>query len=192
MGIECEPLLTAAWLIGVGGCGGSSGADVGVPDIGGSTSSSATPGSAGGACSPSTSCCSISTSSDCAGGRSKWSMRGGVACPGAIGVAGLVPGLDGTDLSSAGEGNCRVARIIGSVVSNISRIAGGDRRCERDLSDLLEVVCGSLQISGGVYVGVGFDFLDVESRACERAGTCRLLGGGGSSAPASSSAFRRS
>ena len=109
-----------------------------------------------------------------------------------MGVAGLVPGLDGTDLSSAGEGNCRVARIMGSVVSNISRVAGGGRRCERDLSDLLEVVRGSLQISGGVYVGVGVDFLDEESWPCERAETCRLLGGGGSSVPASSSALRRS
>ena len=109
-----------------------------------------------------------------------------------MGVAGLVPGLDGAGLSSAGEGNCRVARIMGSVVSNISRVAGGCRRCERDLSDLLEVVRGSLQVSGGVYVGVGVDFLDEESWPCERAETCRLLGGGGSSAPASSSALRRS
>ena len=119
-------------------------------------------------------------------------MRGGVACPGAIGVAGLVPGLEGTDLSSAGEGKGRVARMMGSVVSSISRVAGGCRRCERDLSDLLEVARGSLRISGGEYVGVGVDFLDEESVSCERAETCRLLGGGRSSAPASSSALRRS
>ena len=50
-GVEREPSLTAAWLIGVDGCGGKGGVGVGVPDVGGSTSSSATPGSSGGTCS---------------------------------------------------------------------------------------------------------------------------------------------
>ena len=119
------------------------GADVGVLVTGGSTSSSATPGSSGGACSSSMSGCSISTSSVGVGGCSRWSMRGGVACPGSIGVAGLVPGLEGTDLSSTGDGNCRVARMTGSDRSGVSRGAGVERYCDRDRSDLLDGNLGS-------------------------------------------------
>ena len=82
--------------------------------------------------------------------------------------------------------------MIGSVLSGISRVVGNRRRCERDLSDLLEVALCSLLVSGGEYVGVGVDFLDEEPVSCERVEARRLLGGGGSSAPSSSSALRRS
>ena len=70
-------------------------------------------------------------------------MRGGVACPGAIGVAGLVPGLEGTDLSSEGEGYGLVALITGSGESHVSL---GIRRClrsDRDRSDPLGGDLGS-------------------------------------------------
>ena len=62
-------------------------------------------------------------------------MRGGVASSGAIGVAGLVPGLDGIEGSLAGEGNGRTARIIGSPFSDGARGVRGCLRTERDRSD---------------------------------------------------------
>ena len=64
-----------------------------------------------------------------------WSMRGGVASPGAIGVAGLVPGLDGIEDSLIGEGNGRTARIIGSPLSDETCGVRGCLRTERDRSD---------------------------------------------------------
>ena len=67
-----------------------------------------------------------------------WSMRGGVASPGAIGVAGLVPGLDGIEGSLAGEGNGRAARTIGSPLSDGARGVRGCLRNERDRSDSCE------------------------------------------------------
>ena len=81
-----------------------------------------------------------------------WSMRGGVASPGAIGVAGLVPGLEGIDVSLMGEGNVRAARIIGpSLSEEICGVLGGRRsgcrRAERDRSD-----CGGV---GALTFGVG-------------------------------------
>ena len=65
-------------------------------------------------------------------------MRGGVASPGAIGVAGLVPGLDGTEVSLIGEGNGRTARVIGSPFSDGTRGVGGCLRTDRDRSDRSE------------------------------------------------------
>ena len=65
-------------------------------------------------------------------------MRGGVASPGAIGVAGLVPRLDGTDGSRAGDGNGLVARITGSLLSQVARGVRGCLRTERDRSDSCE------------------------------------------------------
>ena len=82
--------------------------------------------------------------------------------------------------------------MMGSDESSIARDTGGCRRCERDLSDLLDCDLGSLRFSGGEYVGVGFGDADEESVLRERAETCLLLGGGGSSAPSSSSACKRS
>ena len=64
-----------------------------------------------------------------------WSMRGGVASPGAIGVAGLVPGLDGIEDSLIGEGNGRTARTIGSPLSDGTCGVRGCLRTERDRSD---------------------------------------------------------
>ena len=78
-------------------------------------------------------------------------MRGGVASPGAIGVAGLVPGLEGIDVSLRGEGNVRAARIIGPSSEVVFGVLGGRRsgcrRAERDRSD-----CGGV---GGLTFGVG-------------------------------------
>ena len=79
-------------------------------------------------------------------------MRGGVASPGAIGVAGLVPGLDGTEVSLIGEGNVLAARIIGPSLSEetcgvIGGRRSGCRRAERDRSDCAGV--------GGLLFGVG-------------------------------------
>ena len=69
-----------------------------------------------------------------------WSMRGGVASPGAIGVAGLVPGLEGMEVSLIGEGNVLAARIIGPSLSEetcgvLGGRRSGCRRAERDRSD---------------------------------------------------------
>ena len=67
-------------------------------------------------------------------------MRGGVASPGAIGVAGLVPGLEGMEVSLIGEGEVLAARIIGpSLSEETCGVRGGClsrcRRAERDRSD---------------------------------------------------------
>ena len=75
-------------------------------------------------------------------------MRGGVASPGAIGVAGLVPGLDGTEGSLAGEGNGRTARIIGSPFSDGARGVRGCLRTERDRSDCGECERFSFGVGG--------------------------------------------
>ena len=62
-------------------------------------------------------------------------MRGVEASPGAIGVAGLVPGLDGIEDSLIGEGNGRTARVIGSPLSDGTCGVRGCLRTERDRSD---------------------------------------------------------
>ena len=113
-------------------------------------------------------------------------MRGGVACPGAIGVAGLVPGLEGIEGSSDGEGKSLVALIIGSSGSSVVRGAFSLLRSERDRSESFRDGIFPLGVAGGEYFGVSelddefvlFDFADTRCR----------LGGGGSSVPISSSA----
>ena len=116
---------------GTGPCGGAGGSEDGSP---GNTSSSAASGIVGGG-STSASIGSDGVPWSMYWGFSKWSMRGGVACPGAIGVAGLVPGLDGTDCSSAGEGKGLAALITGSLLSQVARGVRGCLRTERDRSD---------------------------------------------------------
>ena len=55
-----------------------------------------------------------------------------MACPGSIGVAGRVPGLDGTEASPGSNG--RVALMFGSG----SRLQGDCRREDRDRDCLRE------------------------------------------------------
>ena len=124
-------------------------------------------------------------------GCSRSSILGGVACPGYIGVAGLVPGLEGIDGSSKEKG--LVALMLGSE----SSFHGCCRREDRDREDLVCFDSGFeedsrllslillLDIGGG-----GSEFFDSSSNkdsgADEELEATLAFFGGGSSFPSSS------
>ena len=125
-------------------------------------------------------------------GCNRSAILGGVACPGYIRVAGLVPGLEGIDGSSKEKG--LVALMLGSE----SSFHGCCRREDRDREDLgcfgsdFEEGSGllSLILLLDVGGGGGSDFFDSSSNkdsgADEELEATLAFFGGGSSFPSSS------